>query len=148
MHAILQVFRPIPRNTSRLPDTSHNHLETKQLLQKEKGFTLIEILIVIVVIGILASIAIGVNLRIREQAIIGSIESDLSHAFKVSVIFFSDHPDNELTLALLKAGGYSTSEDVIVDVVDGFCDSLRITGIHPNIIETYEVDNTGNIFKQ
>ena len=148
MHEILQVFRPAPKNTSCLLNTSHNRLERKQPLQKKNGFTLIEILIVIVVIGILASISIGVNLRIREQAIKGSIESDLSNAFKVSVIFFSEHPEDVLTINLLEANGFSSSEDVIINIDDPNWESLSITATHPNLIGTYEVNNTGDIFKQ
>ena len=113
-----------------------------------RGFTLVEIMDVIVILGILASVAIGLTMTFREKAFISSIESDLSNALKVSAVFYSDSPDGELTLVILEANGFSASRDVIINVVDGEMDTLRITATHPSVIGTYEVDKAGNIFKQ
>jgi hypothetical protein len=103
---------------------------------------------VIVIIGILASISIGLTMSFKEKAYIRSIEADLASAFKGSVIFFSENPDGVLTLELLETHGFAASKDVSINVVDPNWDSLRITATHPNVIKTYVVDNTGNIFTQ
>jgi len=47
-------------------------------MRKRKGFTLVEILIVIMVIGVLAGIAIPAVRGIRDQARISQAEGDLS----------------------------------------------------------------------
>ena len=148
MRVVLQVFRPIPKNTSPLLDTSHNRPDIKQLLQKEKGFTLIEIMVVIVIMGILASIGMGILINTREKACVSSIKSDLSNAYKVSAAFYAESPDDEIDLDILNAKGLVQSEGVVLTVVDGNWDALSITGTHPNVLTIYELDMTGQIFKQ
>jgi prepilin-type N-terminal cleavage/methylation domain-containing protein len=148
MWVVLQIFRHIPQNSSPLLDPPHDLPEIKRPLQKERGFTLVEVMVVIVIVGILASIAIGLTVSYREKAYISCMKTDLSNAFKDSVVFFSDFPDDGLTLEILEANGYNVSEDVSIDVVDGKSESLRITATHPKIIGTYEVDKTGIIFRQ
>ena len=148
MQVILQIFRPIPNNTSHLRDTSHNRSEIKQFLQKGKGFTLIELMVVIVIVGILASVGIGILMNARERACISSIKSDLSSAYTISTIAYNDNPDEEIDLDTLYAKGLVQSENVVLTVVDGDWDTLSITGTHPNVIAVYELDNTGRIFRQ
>jgi prepilin-type N-terminal cleavage/methylation domain-containing protein len=51
----------------------------------EPGFTLIEVLVTMLVIGILAAIALSAYLSHRDAARIAAIQSDLRHAYVVVV---------------------------------------------------------------
>jgi prepilin-type N-terminal cleavage/methylation domain-containing protein len=126
----------------------HKPFDTKRPLQKQKGFTLVELLAVIVILGILAGIAISILLNYRERAQMRTLESDLSEAYRISLAYYIDYPDDQVDLATLTANGYRPSTDVQLTVIDGGQDTLRITATHPNVIGVYEVDKAGRVFKQ
>ena len=61
---------------------------------REDGFTLIEILVVILIIGILASIAIPVFLNQRKAANEGALRSDLRNIAIAVETHFSEEPND------------------------------------------------------
>jgi prepilin-type N-terminal cleavage/methylation domain-containing protein len=73
-----------------------------------KGFTLIEIMIVVVIIGILAAITILKHGQAKEQAYIAMMKSDLRNLLSAEVSYFEEY--SAYTTALPPA--YYVSSDV------------------------------------
>jgi len=73
--------------------------------QKQSGFTIVELLIVIVVIGILAAITIVAFNGIRSRAVTAAINADLASTSKAIKLYQADNSDNYPTsLAQLNGG--------------------------------------------
>lgn len=65
----------------------------KRNLNTESGFTLIEILVVVLIIGILSAIAIPVFSNQRKTAIDASVASDVKNTAMAIQTYLSSHPN-------------------------------------------------------
>ena len=118
-------------------------------ISPKNGFTLIEVMMVVVIIGILFMMAINLTLNMRKKAFIVSIENDLSKTYKLSLYYYALEQDGIIDLANLKELGYNPSPGVKLDVVDGSEKNLKITGRHENIIGVIcQIDMNGVITTQ
>src|SRR5206468_9182388 len=96
---------------------------------RRSGFTLVELLIVVVVIGILAAIAIPKFQSTKGKAYLASVKSDLKNLSTAEESFFYEHRAYTNDLDSLKA---VSSHGVILIVVNATANGWAATAYHPN----------------
>ena len=84
------------------------------MYEKSKGFTIVELLVVIVVIGILAAITVVSYTGISRRAVAASIQSDLSNASRKLELYRAEdpnnyYPDDPIGTGLIKFSNYTAT---------------------------------------
>jgi type IV pilus assembly protein PilA len=82
------------------------------MAKKEKGFTLIELMIVVAIIGILSAIAVPNFLSYRTKGYDMTAKVDLTHAMKFLSFYHIENGTFPASDAGLLASGFRLSEDV------------------------------------
>lgn len=111
------------------------------MIKRDRGFTIVELLIVIVVIGILAAIVVVAYRGVQEQAARSSAESTVAQVgkrIKMHSVTNGIYPAN------LAEIGVSQQGDSIYDyssTADGFCFSAEVKGVARSINQSQKVSS-------
>ncbi|MEM7431740.1 MAG: pilin [Pseudomonadota bacterium] len=118
----------------------------------QSGFTLIELMIVVAILGILASVAIAsfrtytVRAQISEGLnLIGPIKTAIAEYFVDSGGFPTDNADAGLEAPTEYGGGYVTSITVVDDTVSILFGNRANSAINGEILEVVASDSTGSL---
>jgi prepilin-type N-terminal cleavage/methylation domain-containing protein len=107
---------------------------------RQRGFTLIEMMVVVIIITILAAMAIANYIRMQEHAKMASCVSNQRNIHQAATIYASDHevPDGEMpvedllddhgvarTLCDCPSGGDDSDDDYTLVWLDGLPRDVR-----------------------
>ena len=114
-------------------------------LNDSKGFTLIELMIVIAIIGILAAIAIPQFSAYRARSYNSAAQADLRNAATAQEAYFVDEDTycNALATLIGTTYGLYTSKDVVLTINGANNQAYTMSSYHPSGTATYTLIGPG-----
>jgi type IV pilus assembly protein PilA len=122
---------------------------TKLMRNNERGFTLIELMIVIAIIGILAAIAIPQFSAYRKRSYNAGAQTDARNLATAQEAYYVDYNTYLTSLSALTGTAYAfiQSQNVMVGV-SGNSENYTITAFHNSGNKTYSLSGPGGSIKE
>jgi type IV pilus assembly protein PilA len=112
----------------------------------QKGFTLIELMIVIAIIGILATIAIPQFVSYRQKGYNTEAKAELKSFYTACQAYFSDNAPSDCSLSMVSSLFIAQAPSVQITVPAGSGTSMvGTTANHQAGTVTYTIGSNGNI---
>jgi len=109
----------------------------------QKGFTLIELMIVIAIIGILAAIAIPQFTAYRQRGFNAAAQSDLRNAATAQEAYYTDGQTYTSAVADLTPRGYAPSANVTMTTISGTTSGYTMTTQHTSGASSWTLAGPG-----
>jgi len=113
--------------------------------QGQKGFTLIELMIVVAIIGILAAIAIPQFTAYREKSYNAQAKAELRSYYTACQAYLNNHPTMSEKCALADIASTFVPDTAITIIPAGETRCNGTTAFHSGGTSTYTIGESGNI---
>jgi prepilin-type N-terminal cleavage/methylation domain-containing protein len=100
--------------------------------RSRNGFTLVELLVVVAILGVLASLALPRLSTAKDKAKLAAIRTDIRNMETIEESYFSNYGTYG-TLPDLEADGYSAPAGVALQVTDQTITGYRVQAVDPSI---------------
>jgi prepilin-type N-terminal cleavage/methylation domain-containing protein len=122
-------------------------INIKRAIQGKKGFTLIELMVVIAIIGILVAIAFPQLAAYRNRGFNATSMSDLKNMVICQEAYFADNQAYSLTTVDLLAYGYVQSPGISSTVIGANNLSYSMKASHQSSERTFSISGPGGIIQ-
>ena len=125
----------------------HLRSSRRKTVIKAKGFSLVELLVALAIVGLLAAIAIPQLMSHRARAVDSEMKSDLKNAVLAMESYFAQNKIYPASLAEIAAVGFTQTAGVALSIDLTSASSFRITAAKPSGTQpSFTFDSTtGNV---